>query len=130
MELANEWFKWYFTSLTIIYHIIYFAFKVGCTIVLYDGSPFKPTPNALFELIDQHKITVFGTSAKYIQTLQAAKATPAASNSLKSMHTLMSTGSPLPSESFDWIYKMVKKDVLVGSITGIYVIRLFLLNCT
>ncbi|ORZ28038.1 acetoacetate-CoA ligase [Lobosporangium transversale] len=91
---------------------------LGATIVLYDGSPFKPGPSALWDLVEQEKITAFGTSAKYIQAIQDVNYFPNKFNNLSSLHSIYSTGSPLKPESFDFVYDHVKKDVLLGSITG------------
>ncbi|KAF9201722.1 hypothetical protein BGZ49_008075, partial [Haplosporangium sp. Z 27] len=91
---------------------------IGLTIVLFDGSPFKPGPSALWDLVDQENITAFGTSAKYIQAIQDAGYFPNQHNYLRNLHSIYSTGSPLKSESFDFVYQHIKKDVLLGSITG------------
>ncbi|KAF9347609.1 hypothetical protein BGX34_002991 [Mortierella sp. NVP85] len=91
---------------------------LGTTVVLFDGSPFKPGPSALWDLIDQLKVTAFGTSAKYIQAIQDAGYLPRNHNHLSSLHSIYSTGSPLKPESFDFVYENIKKDVLLGSITG------------
>ncbi|KAI8923537.1 hypothetical protein BC831DRAFT_501413 [Entophlyctis helioformis] len=90
----------------------------GAAIVLYDGSPFKPTPNRLWELVDELGITAFGTSAKYIQSLMEGGIKPAENFKLTTLHSLYSTGSPLAPECYDYIYKSIKSDILVGSITG------------
>ncbi|KAI9292987.1 acetoacetate-CoA ligase [Neoconidiobolus thromboides FSU 785] len=92
--------------------------SVGASIVLYDGSPFKPSPNVLFELVDKLRITIFGTSAKYIQSLQEAKVKPNETFQLTSLHSLYSTGSPLKPENYDYVYKYISKDLCLGSITG------------
>ncbi|KAG0003727.1 hypothetical protein BGZ65_001406 [Modicella reniformis] len=91
---------------------------LGATIVLFDGSPFKPGPSALWDLIDQVKVTAFGTSAKYLQAVQDAGYLPRKRNDLSSLHSIYSTGSPLKPESFDFVYDNIKQDVLLGSITG------------
>lgn len=90
----------------------------GATIVLFDGSPFRPGPSALWDLVDQEKVTAFGTSAKYIQAIQDAGYYPNKHHSLKHLHSVYSTGSPLKPESFDFVYEHIKSDLLLGSITG------------
>ncbi len=90
----------------------------GATLVLYEGSPFHPGPEAMFDLIDEHEITVFGTGAKAISAWQKAGVKPAETHSLKSLKTLLSTGSPLAPESFDYVYSDIKADLCLSSIAG------------
>ncbi|KAG0259654.1 hypothetical protein BG011_002505 [Mortierella polycephala] len=90
----------------------------GATIVLFDGSPFRPGPSALWDLVESEKVTAFGTSAKYIQAVQDAGYYPNKHHSLKNLHSLYSTGSPLKPESFDFVYDQIKSNLLLGSITG------------
>ncbi len=90
----------------------------GATLVLYEGSPFYPGPEAMFDLIDEHEITVFGTGAKAISAWQKAGVKPAETHSLKSLKTLLSTGSPLAPESFDYVYSDIKADLCLSSIAG------------
>ncbi|KAG0076280.1 hypothetical protein BGZ93_003651 [Podila epicladia] len=91
---------------------------LGATIVLFDGSPFKPGPAALWDLVQKEKVTAFGTSAKYIQAIQDASYYPNQHHKLEALHSVYSTGSPLKPESFDFVYEHIKKDLLLGSITG------------
>lgn len=90
----------------------------GCTLLLFDGSPFAPDHNILFDYADAEGMTLFGTSAKYIQTLEKAHAEPARTHSLASVRTLTSTGSPLMPENFDYVYRAIKADVHLASISG------------
>jgi acetoacetyl-CoA synthetase len=90
----------------------------GATVILYDGNPVFPAVDCLWKMVDQYKITIFGTSAKYIQNIEEAGYHPGQSCSLESLHSIYSTGSSLKPSSFEYIYKSIKKDVLVGSITG------------
>lgn len=92
------------------------ALASGASIVLYDGSPFYPTPNILFEYIDQLNITYFGASAKYLSALEKNGYKP--STSLPSLRAIGSTGSPLSPESYDYVYKVLKQDVHLMSISG------------
>lgn len=94
------------------------ALAIGTTVVLYDGSPFYPDGNALWNLADELEITVFGTSAKYIASCEAAEIQPNVNNSLPKLRAILSTGSPLAPESFDYVYTKIKKDVLLSSIAG------------
>jgi len=88
------------------------------TLALYDGSPFAPSPNVLFDYIDEIGITVFGTSAKFIDAVRNAGLRPADSHSLESVRAILSTGSPLAPESFDFVYDAIKKDVHLASMSG------------
>lgn len=91
---------------------------VGMTLVLFDGSPFKPNPQFLWQMAEKLGVTVFGTSAKYIQSLEESQVYPSQFADLSKLHSIYSTGSPLKPESFDFVYSYIKKTVLLGSITG------------
>jgi acetoacetyl-CoA synthetase len=102
----------------------------GATLVLYDGSPFHPAPEALMNLIDETAVNVFGTSAKYIAALEKTGVKPAASHRLAGLRAILSTGSPLAPESFDYVYRDVKPDVQLASISGgTDIISCFALGC-
>jgi acetoacetyl-CoA synthetase len=88
------------------------------TVVLYDGSPFHPTGHRLFELADRVGVTLFGTSAKFIDAVHKAGLTPRETHDLRSIRTITSTGSPLSPESFDFVYGSIKADVHLASISG------------
>jgi len=88
------------------------------TIVLYDGAPVHPNPHRLFELADRVGVTLFGTSAKFIDSLAKSGIVPRASHRLASMRTMTSTGSPLSPESFDFVYRAIASDVHLASISG------------
>jgi acetoacetyl-CoA synthetase len=90
----------------------------GATLLLYDGSPFHPHSAILFDFADAEKMTVFGTSAKYIDALNKSGSRPIETHSLASVTTMTSTGSPLVAESFDFVYRAIKKDLLLSSISG------------
>ena len=90
----------------------------GATLLLYDGSPFYPGPRVLFDFADEERMTVFGTSAKYIDALNKAGARPIETHALSALKTMTSTGSPLVAESFDYVYRAIKKDILLSSISG------------
>ncbi|HZP92234.1 MAG TPA: acetoacetate--CoA ligase [Burkholderiales bacterium] len=90
----------------------------GATLLLYDGSPFYPGHHVLFDLAEREKMTVFGTSAKYIDALNKAGARPIETHKLDSVVTMTSTGSPLVPESFDYVYCAIKKGLLLSSISG------------
>ena len=88
------------------------------TIYLYDGSPFHAKPDILWELAEQEKITHFGASAKYFAAAEKAGVKPIKDRDLSNLRTILSTGSPLAPESFDYIYRDVKEDVCLSSISG------------
>ncbi|MBE9503544.1 MAG: acetoacetate--CoA ligase [Proteobacteria bacterium] len=94
------------------------ALATGATLVLYDGNPFYPDAGALWELAQDEKISIFGTSAGYIAALQKAGVKPAETYDLTPLKTILSTGSPLPAEGFEYIYRDVKGDVQLSSISG------------
>ena len=91
---------------------------VGATLVLYDGSPLAPTPHILFDMIDRERITIFGTSPRYLTAIERAGLAPRESHDLSSLRTILSTGSPLNGESFDYVYARVKPVVRLSSISG------------
>jgi len=91
---------------------------IGASIVLYDGSPFHPNPNAMWDMVDDLGITHFGTSAKFIDACKQEGLSLKNTHSLESMRVVFSTGSPLVEESFDYVYKHIKKDVQLSSISG------------
>ncbi|MDP6339254.1 MAG: acetoacetate--CoA ligase [Candidatus Marinimicrobia bacterium] len=91
---------------------------IGATIVLYDGSPFHPNSNAMWDMVDELEITHFGTSAKFIDACRQEGLAPRDTHSLASMKTIFSTGSPLVEESFDYVYDHIKTNVQLASISG------------
>jgi acetoacetyl-CoA synthetase len=94
------------------------SLAVGSAITLYDGSPFYPQKTTLWKMVDELKISVFGTSAKFIEACMNTKLKPQNISTLKSLRTILSTGSPLIEECFDYVYKDIKEDILLGSISG------------
>lgn len=94
------------------------ALAVGATVVLYDGSPFHPDGNRLWDLADELGISVFGTSAKWIAATEKAGVKPRETHKLLALRTILSTGSPLAPEGFDYVYRDVKDRVLLSSISG------------
>ena len=90
----------------------------NAAIVLYDGAPFQPDAARLFDLADHWRITLFGTSAKYLDAVRKVGLRPRQTHQLTSVRTITSTGSPLSPESFDFVYADVKSDVHLASISG------------
>ena len=94
------------------------ALASGAAAVLYDGAPMHPGADRLFDLVDEAQITLFGTSAKFIDACGNSGIRPAATHGLSSLRTITSTGSTLTAEGFDWVYANVKADVHLASISG------------
>jgi acetoacetyl-CoA synthetase len=90
----------------------------GATLLLYDGSPFHPDGNILFDYADAEGMTLFGTSAKYLDALKKAGLKPRQTHDLSSIRTLCSTGSPLAPETFDYVYREIRQDLCLASISG------------
>ena len=90
----------------------------GATLLLYDGSPFYPTPAALFDFADAEQMTLFGTSAKFIDAMAQAGLAPMETHDLGSLKTFCSTGSPLVAEGFDYVYAKVINDIPLVSFSG------------
>ncbi|MGO8953590.1 MAG: acetoacetate--CoA ligase [Rhodomicrobium sp.] len=90
----------------------------GATLVLYDGSPFHPGGHILFDYADEARINVFGTSAKWIDSVKKVGLRPRDTHNLSSVRMITSTGSPLAPESFDFVYDAIKPDVQLASIAG------------
>jgi acetoacetyl-CoA synthetase len=106
------------------------ALAAGATIVLYEGSPFHPSPAAMFDLIDEAGITIFGTGAKAIAGWEKAGLVPRESHQLNTLVTMLSTGSPLAPESFDYVYREIKQNLCLSSISGgTDIVSCFLLGC-
>ncbi|MBI5653473.1 MAG: acetoacetate--CoA ligase [Chloroflexi bacterium] len=91
---------------------------VGATIVLYDGNPNYPDPNAMWKLIEEEKISIFGCSASYINFLKSQGIAPGEQFDLSSLREISQTGSPLSADGFDYVYRAIKSDVHFNSIAG------------
>jgi acetoacetyl-CoA synthetase len=94
------------------------ALASEATLLLYDGSPMYPGAAVLFDLADAEGMTLFGTSAKFLDSCAKAGLEPARTHQLRSIRTITSTGSPLVPESFDYVYRAIKRDVHLASISG------------
>ena len=102
----------------------------GATLLLYDGSPFIGRGAVLWDMAEQEKMTVFGTSAKYIDALAKLGLAPHDTHDLSALRTLLSTGSPLSPESFEYVYHHIKTDLQLASISGgTDIISCFALGC-
>ncbi|KPJ77398.1 MAG: acetoacetyl-CoA synthetase [Deltaproteobacteria bacterium SG8_13] len=118
-DLKREDTIFYFTTCGwMMWNWLTSSLATGATLVLFDGNPFHPHPGALWELAQNEKITVFGTSAGYIAALQSAGVQPGKQYDLTPLRAVLSTGSPLSEEGFDFIYNEVKEDLQLASISG------------
>ena len=102
----------------------------GAALMLYDGSPFIAKGSVLWDYAAEEQINVFGTSAKYIDALAKLRLEPGKTHDLSSLRALLSTGSPLVAESFDYVYRSIKSDLQLASISGgTDIISCFALGC-
>lgn len=115
---AEDTLFYYTTCGWMMWNWLVSGLALGATLVLYDGSPFHPEPTRLIDLIDAEDISVFGTSAKFIAALEKAGAKPRETHRLTRLKAILSTGSPLAHESFDYVYRDIKADVCLSSISG------------
>jgi len=118
-DLKREDTIFYFTTCGwMMWNWLTTSLAVGATLVLYDGNPFHPGPEALWQMAQDEKITVFGTSAGYIAALKNAGLKPGRQFDLTPLKALLSTGSPLSKDDFHFIYDEVKSDLQLASISG------------
>jgi acetoacetyl-CoA synthetase len=94
------------------------SLAVGATLVLYDGAPLAPRASVLWDMAASEGVTIFGTSAKYLALCEKEELEPARTHDLSALRAILSTGSPLAAHSFDYVYRKVKSDVHLASITG------------
>jgi len=109
----------YFTTLGwMMWNWLVSALASGATLVLFDGSPFSPTREVLFDFAEAEKVSFFGTSAKYLDACKKENLTPKYSHQLHFLKTIASTGSPLAAETFEWVYHAISDTVHLASISG------------
>uniref|UniRef100_A0A672SZM2 Acetoacetyl-CoA synthetase n=1 Tax=Sinocyclocheilus grahami TaxID=75366 RepID=A0A672SZM2_SINGR len=109
---------YYTTTGWMMWNWLVSSLAVGASVVLYDGSPLLPSANVLWDLVDRLGITIFGTGAKWLSVLEERNLKPANTHNLQTLHTLLSTGSPLKPQSYEYVYSCIKNNVLLGSISG------------
>ena len=118
-DLRREDVIFYFTTCGwMMWNWLTSSLAVGATLVLFDGNPFHPHPGALWDLAQEVDMTVFGTSAGYLAALQNAGYAPNANHRLPHLRAVLSTGSPLSKEGFEFVYDQIKSDVQLASISG------------
>jgi len=108
----------YFTTCGwMMWHWLVSGLAVGATVVLFDGAPLAP-PAILWDMAAEEGVTVFGTSAKYLAIAEKAGLEPGRTHDLSSLRAVLSTGSPLASHSYDYVYRRIKRDLHLASISG------------
>jgi acetoacetyl-CoA synthetase len=131
VDLKREDNIYYFTTCGwMMWNWLVSGLAVGASVILFDGSPFFPDAGAMFQLAQDEKMTIFGTSARYIAAVEKTGLRPKESYDLSSLKTMCSTGSPLSEESFRFVYRDVKEDLDLASISGgTDIISCFALGC-
>lgn len=114
----DDVFFYYSTCGWVMWNILVSGLATGATLVLYDGSPFAPAPSVLMDMAEEEGITVFGGGAKYYASLEKFGVKPVETHNLSALKTILSTGSPLSEESYEYIYRDIKSDVCLSSISG------------
>ena len=118
-DLKREDTIFYFTTCGwMMWNWLTASLGVGATLILFDGNPFHPDSGVLWRMAQDEKITVFGTSAGYLAALENAGVKPGRDYDLSSLRALLSTGSPLPDEGFEFVYEQIKSDLQLASISG------------
>jgi acetoacetyl-CoA synthetase len=118
-DLKREDMIFYYTTCGwMMWNWLMSALSVGATLVLYDGNPFHPGGGALWEMAEAEKITVFGTSAGYLSALRSTGLRPRDHYDLSALRAILSTGSPLSEEGFEYVYDAIKPDLQLASISG------------
>jgi acetoacetyl-CoA synthetase len=109
---------YYCTTNWVMWNLLFHGLCAEATVMLYDGSPFERGGNILFDYADEERFSHFGTSAKFIDSLEKRGLAPIETHKLEPLRMILSTGSPLVAESYDYVYAKVKKDVCLSSISG------------
>ena len=130
-DLGREDVLFYFTTCGwMMWNWLVSGLAQGATLVLFDGSPLAPDPGTLWRMAEEEGVTVFGTSAKYLSALEKAGERPGEHSDLHRLRAILSTGSPLAPESFDYVYRHIKADVQLSSISGgTDIVSCFALGC-
>ena len=130
-DISREDIMFYFTTCGwMMWNWLASGLASGCTILLYEGNPFFPSEDTLLRIAEEENVTVFGTSAKYISAIEKAGLKPKAQFNFNALKTILSTGSPLLPESYDYVYKQIKYDVQLSSISGgTDIVSCFTLGC-
>ncbi|MCB1139610.1 MAG: acetoacetate--CoA ligase [Leptospiraceae bacterium] len=117
-DLRSDEKTFYFTTCGwMMWNWLVSALATGACVVLFDGNPFHPDPGTLFRLAEKERIGIFGTSARYFAALEQG-GFESSSHDISSVRLLLSTGSPLLPEQFDYVYRSIKPDAQLASISG------------
>jgi acetoacetyl-CoA synthetase len=106
------------TTNWVVWNMLFHGLCAEASVMLYDGSPFERGGNILWDYAEKERFTHFGTSAKYIDAMEKRGLAPIETHKLPDLRVILSTGSPLVAESYDYVYARVKKDVCLSSISG------------
>jgi acetoacetyl-CoA synthetase len=118
-DLSRDDVIFYFTTCGwMMWNWLVSSLTVGATVVLYDGAPLAPEPRLLWDMAEQERVTVFGTSAKYLALCEKEGLTPARTHDLTALRTILSTGSPLAAHSYDYVSRSIGPQVQLASISG------------
>jgi acetoacetyl-CoA synthetase len=111
-------FFFYCTTNWVVWNLLFAGLCAEASVLLYDGSPFERGGGILFDMAADERCTHFGTSAKFIDAIEKRGLAPAETHDLAALRMILSTGSPLVPESYDYVYESVKRDVCLSSISG------------
>src|SRR5919202_119263 len=111
-------FYWYASTAWIMWNIATSALLLGATVVVHDGAPAYPGIDAQFAIAARHRLAYLGTSAGYLTACEKAGIRPGETHDLSTLRTVGSTGSPLTASAYHWVYDAVKRDVVLGSLSG------------
>jgi acetoacetyl-CoA synthetase len=131
MDLGeSDRFFWFSTTGWMMWNMVVSALGLGCTLVLFDGSPALPNLSALWKLAELEQISYFGTSAPFLIACRKAGLVPKQVANLSALRSIGTTGAPLPSDGFKWVYQEIASDLLLGSVSGgTDVCTAFVLSC-
>ncbi|WP_168013024.1 acetoacetate--CoA ligase [Halomonas salinarum] len=130
-DLSSDDVLFYYTTCGwMMWNWLVSGLATGLSLVLYDGSPFAPDPKSLWSLAEREGISVFGTSAKYLSACEKQGLRPAQRFDLGKLRALLSTGSALLPQSFDYVYDAIKQELMLASISGgTDIVSCFALGC-
>jgi acetoacetyl-CoA synthetase len=114
----DDRYLWHASTSWVMWNLLVSGLMLGSTIVLYDGSPTHPHTDRLWQIVDEHHVTVFGTSAGYLLGCNNENLEVGQKFELSALRTVGSTGSPLPAAGYQWVHDCVDPDVPVNSVSG------------